>query len=408
MKKLKRKILFLYYWIILNLKKIYRWITRDSKLAVGLVVYAYDKGGLEQVVHNLYKYYRKKGVKAYILVETTSVGYMADQLNDLRHMRIYQGDYIDFLKFCNKNDITHIHYNYNDFRAESIKKFGFRTIYTIHNLYTWLSDSEFTIKVNRLNKIDSLIAVSECVKSYYCRRGCVNEESVVVINNGVDFTEFDRGDDCNIDRRVLGIEEDDIVLGNLASFYRQKHHSTMIGAMEMVTKINPKIKLVFVGNIGDMTYYNKIVQLLDSSSAKDNIIISPYVKYNELKKYIEKNIDVSIFTSFYEGFGNATLDALHCGLPLIISDTGIAEEAMKFASGVMVRTAFNPVDLTFEKVCKFSEIKECPNTKEIADAILEVVNNIDVYKHKAREVAFKSNDFTSENMGENYYKLLLS
>lgn len=60
--------------------------------SIGLVLKGFDKGGLEQVVYNLYVGYRKQGWKAYIFVETDNVGYFAERLESPDHLCMFSGN----------------------------------------------------------------------------------------------------------------------------------------------------------------------------------------------------------------------------------------------------------------------------------------------------------------------------
>jgi hypothetical protein len=58
-----------FFWM---LRFRFRFFTRpkNSKMSVALVVNSFDKGGLEQVVLNLYLGYKKQGWNVYILSQT--------------------------------------------------------------------------------------------------------------------------------------------------------------------------------------------------------------------------------------------------------------------------------------------------------------------------------------------------
>ena len=55
-------------------------LRKKTSPVIGLVVSSFDKGGLEQVVLNLYRGYRQAGYPAYILVEQNILGAMAAEV----------------------------------------------------------------------------------------------------------------------------------------------------------------------------------------------------------------------------------------------------------------------------------------------------------------------------------------
>ena len=117
---------------------------KPARPAIGLVVSSFDKGGLEQVVLNLYRGYLAAGRQVYLLVEENILGPMAQQV-DPERLLVFNRDEDTFLHLCRQHDIRVLHYHYNTYMMHGVRLMGFRVLYTIHNIYTWKSDAEMLV-----------------------------------------------------------------------------------------------------------------------------------------------------------------------------------------------------------------------------------------------------------------------
>lgn len=94
----------------------------------------------------------------------------------------------------------------------------------------------------------------------------------------------------------------------------QKAYSVLIDAFKLVQEKNKDWKLEIVGVTND----NKsIINQINNLDIKNNVILSPATK-NISKKLSESAIYV--MTSRYEGYANALVEALSCGIPSISFD----------------------------------------------------------------------------------------
>ena len=374
--------------------------------AIGLVVTSFDKGGLEQVVLNLYKQYKKAGYRAYILVQENNVGELAEYLDDPRDLFIFNNNWRLLLKFCLDKNVWYLHYHYNVYGLKYMKKLGIETIYTIHNVYTWLNDKELNERFNLIQQVDHCVAVSSFVKNYFCTRTQWTPSNVKVIINGIDFSELD-GNKCSLNEQQFGINSLDILFVNIASFHRVKHQAVLIGAMKEVIKHRDDVKILLVGNIGDEAYYKEIQKRIDDNNLSKYIIHIPYINRKEIGDFLKNIADVMILPSLQEGCSNAVLEALYCGLPMILSKVGNAEDIKNLAAVKIVDTAYNDIlDLSFEEIDTLSKDEKTKNVSCLADTILETANNIDQFKKEGVEKAVNAEIFTASMMAKQYLELI--
>lgn len=92
-------------------------------------------------------------------------------------------------------------------------------------------------------------------------------------------------------------------------------------------KLSKNIKdeylLVLAGTKG--WKYEPIFKLIKELTLESNIIITDYVKHNDLPLLIN-GASLFVYISFYEGFGLPVLEAMACGIPVITSNTSSLPE----------------------------------------------------------------------------------
>ncbi|MHB8806706.1 MAG: glycosyltransferase [Anaerolineaceae bacterium] len=360
----------------------------NDKPVIGLVVGSFDKGGLEQAVFNLYEGYRKLGYECYVLCQSDNIGHFAKKLYSSEHLLIFKNNTHLFLNFCKRKNIRWLHYHYNTFLIDKVREFGIHTIYSIQNIYSWLSDDEIMERSRLINTADYIVAGSTFSKDYYCKRTNTPISKVEVIPIGVNTEDLDNTKlDNSFSRNVLGIEKNDITLGFIASFHEVKHQMNMVGVMERIIKINPKIKLIFLGNIGHTEYFSKVRESWKQSPANNNIIHIPFIDHSQIGEFLRKTVDIFILPSIQEGCSNAVIDALYCGKPMLLTDVGNASDLKHLESVTVVRKAFKNL-YTFRQsdISKLSLKKNCINTTEIVNGILDIADHLDE-RNKAAKIA---------------------
>ena len=145
------------------------------------------------------------------------------------------------------------------------------------------------------------------------------EKDFVVIPNGFDTKKFIFSNKIREKVRKNMNIENNIVLGHIGRFNRQKNHIFILKVFNELMKINSNYKLLLVGDGPDFEKFRDIVA---KSKNKDNIIL-----YGETDNpnEIYMAMDKFILPSLYEGLPIVLLEAQIAGLPIIASDV-ITEE----------------------------------------------------------------------------------
>lgn len=135
------------------------------------------------------------------------------------------------------------------------------------------------------------------------------------IPNGIDINRFCFSFALRADmRKKLNILDDEILIGNVGRLCAQKNQIFALDVFKSCLEINPKCKLILVGE-GEDKY--KIEAYAFKLGVNDKLIIGGVIPNVES---VMSAMDVFLFPSFFEGFGIVALEAQASGLPVICSD----------------------------------------------------------------------------------------
>ena len=113
-------------------------------------------------------------------------------------------------------------------------------------------------------------------------------------------------------REKLGYKSTDFIYGFVGRITKDKGINELL---EAFYKINDGAKLFLIGNIEDEESLNK--KLWNKAKEDSNVLIHEAVL--DIEKYYAM-IDVLVFPSYREGFGNVVIEAGAVGTPAIVSD----------------------------------------------------------------------------------------
>ena len=155
------------------------------------------------------------------------------------------------------------------------------------------------------------------------------KDRISIVPNGVDFERFQNVAPV---RESLGFSESDVVFGIVGTVCHRKAHDVLLDAFKEVVKQNSSARVVAVGSWDDSeqdkAYYADLkarqVPRVEFLGQRDDL---PAVMHS---------IDVLVIPSRFEGLGQATLEAMACGKPVIGSRVGgIAEAVVDGETGLL-------------------------------------------------------------------------
>lgn len=203
-----------------------------------------------------------------------------------------------------------------------LKKWKIKVVYTCHNVLSdTFNKTEYVKYAKKLiQKADmKMIALHPDMASE------INElfgiDDCFVVNNGIDFREF-KPDPLarNVTRKMLGISDNDYVIGHVGRFTEQKNQKFLVNLFENIVKEKENAHLLMIG---------------DGADRKE---IEAYIKEHGLEKYVTilsnradvanlmNAMDMFVFPSVFEGFGIVLVEAQAVGLKCVVS-TAISKYA---------------------------------------------------------------------------------
>lgn len=341
-------------------------MTANPPLSVAIVVPSFDRGGLEQVALNLYRGYRARGCECIVLVENNVAGYMLGRLDDPAHGLVLNREEPLFLEALARHRVDVVHYHYSTFGLETARALGLFTLYTLHNVYTWLDDAAFAHHAAELMRADRVIAVSGFVRAYFCERAGVVPDRVEVVANGIDL-DWAEAESPLPD---LGLPDGRFVFALPASYFPVKHHPLALRAAELLAARRKDFQLVFLGNVGDPDYARHVDELVAASPVHSLVTQIDCVAHDAMAAFYREAVDCVVLPTIQEGCSNVVLEALSFDKPMILTDVGNAREAARLSRRVRVIARAEELDrLTPDRIGELSRTGDCRNLRELVEAM---------------------------------------
>ena len=210
------------------------------------------------------------------------------------------------------------------------KKLSFR-LNLFHQLILKLEKAIF--ESGRCKKI---VAISEMVKHDILKHYRLPTEKVEVVYNGVRLDRFNPDNKIRYRNKVrdrIGVPRDAAMILFVGSGFERKGLEYLVRAMGLLGREN--WRLVLVGK-GDWSRY---LGFASEQTRGKTIALDPVDDIETLYAAA----DLFVLPSIYEPFGNANLEALASGLPIVTSrNTGVAEIITPKKEGMIVEDPANP------------------------------------------------------------------
>lgn len=208
-------------------------------------------------------------------------------------------------------------------------KFKIPAVVTIHDLITldfpelckYQSVFYFNFFFKRtIRNAKIIIAVSHTVKKDIMRHFDVDAHKIRVIHLGIDPI-FKNTLDLDLAIRYHLPERYILFVGNIEG--KKNLTRLLLAYKELINQKKTTHKLVLVGKDGwkNKSFYRTISKY----NLKEHILFTGYVPKKDLPA-IYSMADLFVFPSIYEGFGIPPLEAMACGIPVIVSNQGASPE----------------------------------------------------------------------------------
>ena len=239
----------------------------------------------------------------------------------------YQSAVADFFKeHQNEYQIVHVHIPNAAFVIlKYAKKYGVKTR-IIHSHNSRGADN--AVKKFRnyvLNKwgiqyANQYYACSKSTGEYLYGKKQLKE--LVIINNAINLEKYQYNQESRRKiRKELGIE-DELVIGHIGRFSKQKNHMFLIEIANQLKKGNVNFKLVLLGD-GELT--DIIKKQVDILGLNKEVIFIGVTR--NAKEYMDA-MDIFVLPSLYEGLPCVCVEAQTNKLPCLVSDSVTREAAL--------------------------------------------------------------------------------
>jgi len=178
-----------------------------------------------------------------------------------------------------------------------------------------------------------IIAISKATKEDIVRHYPFASNKVEVTQLGFDSKRFNSKVSANDVRRIRNKYHivDDYIL-YLSTLKPSKNVEGVLDAFGTISQKFPLVKLMIAGKKGWM--YEKIFEKVKKMSLERKVVFTDYFPEEE-KPALLKGAKLLVTPSFWEGFGLVPLEAMACGVPVVVSNSGSLPETVGEA-GILV------------------------------------------------------------------------
>jgi glycosyltransferase involved in cell wall biosynthesis len=228
--------------------------------------------------------------------------------------------FIQFYRFFRKErfDIVHTHSSKTGFIGRIAAKLaGIKiVVHTIHGFpfhpYQSKSVRSFYQNLERIAGVfcDTAVSVNSFERELAVQKHLINKKKIVTIYNGIKGLVSQN----HIQRKELGIAENNIIVGSVSRFSEQKNIINLIKVAIDIVKVEQSITFIF---IGDGEYFKHAQQLVREAGAEDNIRLIGWK--SDVAKWYEL-FNIVILYSKWEGLSLTILEAMSMKKSVIASD----------------------------------------------------------------------------------------
>jgi polysaccharide pyruvyl transferase CsaB len=193
--------------------------------------------------------------------------------------------------------------------AESAWRRGLPVLAVINDDSLWTNTADLFVT--------RYIAPSPALARQFSRAHGIAPSKISVIPNGIDVDRPLAG--TGITRVALGLSGEDYVVLQIAPLKSTSAQIHSVAAVEALRERCPQLKLVVVGCMANRQYAAEVESYIQEAGLNDRVLLQP--ETGCLSDYY-RIADAFLLTSLAETATPATLQAMLCGLPLILTNAG--------------------------------------------------------------------------------------
>lgn len=181
----------------------------------------------------------------------------------------------------------------------------------------------------------ALVTVADAMREQALAAGMAPQDKFLTVYSGMQTDLFDpqRWDRAAI-RRRWGVADDEVVVGTVARLFRNKGYESLMPAMALAVRRNPKLRFIWVGGGARRMEYEKRLEELGIRSR----VSLPGLLPPTLVPEMLAGMDMLVHASQWEGLPRAAVQALLMERPVISFDIDGAPEVVRPGrTGILVR-----------------------------------------------------------------------
>ena len=210
--------------------------------------------------------------------------------------------------------------------------------------HLWYGFLKMQIKV--APKLETIITVSKSSKNGIIKEFKCNKNKISVINNGLDTNEFSPIPVSKRNKnRLITTASADVPLKGL---------DYSLKAIKILKEKYPDIHLIVIGDVKKGGHSERLIEEL---GIKENIFFKKNISKAKICELYSSS-SIAIVSSLYEGFGYPVIEAMSCEVPLIATDVSSIPEL----------------------VGNFAKLIKPKDSKQISDAVIEILSDYENYK----------------------------
>lgn len=285
-----------------------------------------------------------------------------------------------------------------------------KTIISVRTRLSGYTDFTYKYIVGTLvklfyNKADKIVSISEGVRDDLIRNYGIKEDKVITIYNCYDVEDIQAKSFQN--SHIISEKKNALTISTMGRLTHAKGQWHLIRAFSEVLKEIPDAKLYILGD-------GELKDFLQTLTRKLNIEEHvQFCGFCENPFATVAKTDIFVFPSLYEGFGNALVEAMSCGVPCIASDFQFgAREIFQLHPDITERCKKIEY-LDYGILCPICSYEQNDYSKalengerELKEAIVELYKNDALRKEYSDKAIAGAKRFTAEETVAAWIELL--
>lgn len=184
--------------------------------------------------------------------------------------------------------------------------------------YDWFARLNFRLQCFFSRFADLIIFNSDAGRSFHLAEGFPADKALVIYN-GIDTERFKPEREAGRRLRAeFAVAADSLLIGHAARLDPMKDHPTFLRAAALVCRARDDVRFLCAGR-GTDEYAGRLRDLARELGLADRII---WAGARSDMTAVYNALDLFVSSSYSEGFPNVIGEAMACGVPCVVTDTG--------------------------------------------------------------------------------------